>query len=113
MRLTRGYRIRSSGKQIRFCVLSLDKVLGMQTSKLREKRTEYIKVADDKKIVALYTLLEDEIESEYKWFEDEAFIAELEEDARKIDSGEEKVLTEEEAFAMFQAPIDKHKMAHV
>ena len=85
----------------------------METSELREKLTEYIKVADEKKVAALYTLLEDDIESEYKWYEDEAFIAELEEDARKIETGEEKVFTEEEAFAMFQDTIDKHKVAHV
>lgn len=85
----------------------------METNELREKLTEYIKVADEKKLEAIYTLLEDDIENEYKWYEDEAFVAELEEDARKIETGEDKVLTEEEAFAMFQKTIDKHKMTHV
>ena len=68
----------------------------MEANILRDKLTEYIKVADEKKLEAIYTLLEDDIEGEYKWYEDEAFVAELEEDARKIETGEEKTYTMEE-----------------
>ena len=74
----------------------------MEANELREKLTEYIKVADEKKLEAIYTLLEDDIENEYKWYEDAAFVGELDERVRKYDSGEEPGYTEEEAFAIIE-----------
>ena len=68
----------------------------METNALREKLTEYIKVADEKKVKALYTLLEDNIETDYKWYEDEAFVSELDERTRRLESGEDKGYTIEE-----------------
>ncbi len=68
----------------------------MEVNILREKLTDYIKVADEKKLEAIYTLLENDIEGEYKWYEDEAFVSQMEEDLRRMDSGEEPGFTMEE-----------------
>ena len=55
----------------------------MTATAIREKLYDYIKVADDKKLAAIYNLLEDQIEEYTDWHRDEAFIAEL--DARVQD----------------------------
>ena len=93
---------------IKVLFLSLNKFLTMEANELREKLTEYIQVADEKKLEAIYTLLEDEIEGEYKWYEDEAFVAELDERVRRYESGEEKGYTEEEAFAIIESKLKEH-----
>jgi len=52
----------------------------MTATALREKLYDYIKVADEKKLAAIYNLLEDQIVEFTDWHKDESFIAEL--DAR-------------------------------
>ena len=49
----------------------------MTTAVIRERLYDYIRVADDKKIEAIYTLLEDQIIPGNHWSEDEEFVAEL------------------------------------
>ena len=39
-------------------------------SSLRDKLYDYIRVADDKKLSAIYNLLENEIEETNKWWKD-------------------------------------------
>ena len=85
----------------------------METQELREKLTEYIKVADERKLTAIYTLVEDEIEADYNWWEDKAFVAEMEEDVRKIESGEEKAYSMEEVRAFMQKQKDERSVSHV
>ena len=48
----------------------------MTTTAIREKLQDYIKVADDKKIKAIYTILEDEITTETEWWNDNVFVKE-------------------------------------
>lgn len=62
----------------------------MQSQELREKLTAYIKVADDKNLEEIYKLVEDKINKDYRWWEDEAFVAELEEIDRRIEFGDDK-----------------------
>ena len=50
----------------------------MSTEIIREKLYSYIKVADDKKVKAIYTMLESEITTEVKWWNNHGFIKELE-----------------------------------
>ena len=85
----------------------------MEIGELREKLTGYIQVADERKLNALYTLLEDEIESEYKWWQDEGLLKEMDEEVRKLEAGEIKGYTEEEVYESLQAQIDKHHTVHV
>lgn len=86
----------------------------MEIQELREELITYIQLADEKKLEALHTLLlSEQEEEEGQWWKDEAFVAELKEEERKIKSGEIKGYTEEEANAMFHARIDKRKLEHV
>lgn len=67
----------------------------MTTSAIREKLVGYLKVADDKKLKAIYTLFEDEINSEINdW--DESFVQELEQRSKAVKSGTLKTYTWEE-----------------
>ncbi|RYY14350.1 MAG: hypothetical protein EOO04_30345 [Chitinophagaceae bacterium] len=50
----------------------------MSTSNIRHKLYDYIRVAEDRKVKAIYTMLEDEIEETYKYWNDQEFVADLE-----------------------------------
>lgn len=49
----------------------------MNTADVREKLYDYIRVADDKKVKAIYMMLEDDIAGELKWWEDNSIVKEL------------------------------------
>jgi hypothetical protein len=67
----------------------------MTTSVLRKKLTEYLKVADDKKIKAIYTMVEDEIDTMANdW--DEAFVKELNSRGKSFENGTAKTYSWEE-----------------
>jgi len=79
------------------------KVISMTTSVIREKLVNYLQVADEKKIKAIYTMVEDEINTiENDW--DEDFINELEARRRSFIDGTAKTYTWEETK---QAAIDR------
>jgi hypothetical protein len=46
----------------------------MNTAAIRDKLYDYIRVADDKKIKAIYMMLEDEIAEETEWRNNAAFV---------------------------------------
>jgi hypothetical protein len=68
----------------------------MTITAIREKLQDYIKTADDKKIKAIFTLVESDIENKYNWWEDEEFVAELDERVQNCVDGKEKGFTLEE-----------------
>ena len=47
--------------------------MAMTTSKIRSKLYEYIRVAEDKKVKAIYTMLEEEIEESHEYWKDKNF----------------------------------------
>jgi hypothetical protein len=49
----------------------------MTTNQIRERLQEYIRFADDKKVEAIYTIVENEINEELDLWNDQAFLAEL------------------------------------
>lgn len=53
----------------------------------RNKLYDYIRVADNKKINALFLLLEDEIEQTEKWWESRQFVEELDDCHEKMEKG--------------------------
>ncbi len=75
----------------------------MTTKAIREKLVKYLQVADDKKVKAIYTMVEDEINtSDNDW--DESFVAELYERSKSFADGTAKTFTWEETK---QAAIDR------
>ena len=67
----------------------------MTTTAIRKKLTDYLKTADDKKVKAIYTMVEDEIATEENnW--DPNFIKELNRRSRQFKSASAKIYTWEE-----------------
>ena len=77
----------------------------MTTTAIRKKLTDYLKIADDKKVKAIYTMVEDEIiTGENNW--DANFIKELNRRSRQFKNGSAKTYTWEETK---KAAIDNIK----
>jgi hypothetical protein len=49
----------------------------MTTAVIRQKLYDYIRVADDRKVKAIYTMLEGEVEEAFDFWNDKAFVDEL------------------------------------
>jgi len=71
----------------------------MTTSKIRNKLYEYIRVAEDKKVKAIYTMLEEEIEELHEYWKDKNFIAGLEKRSADFKSGKIKSVNWKDAKA--------------
>ena len=70
---------------------------------IRHKLYDYIRVADDKKLYAIYNLLENEIEDTSEWWKDKSFVAELDRRYEALESGKDKGFTTDQ----LEASIDK------
>jgi len=70
----------------------------MSTIEIRQKLFDYIRVADDKKVKAIYTMIEAEIEQETDIWTDE-FVEELNRRYSDLESGKVKGSTWEEVKA--------------
>ena len=62
----------------------------MTAAAVREKLYDYIRIADDKKVKAIYMMLEDEITEQAEWWKDHAFTKELDKRYKAWASGKEK-----------------------
>jgi hypothetical protein len=62
----------------------------MTIAAVRDKLYDYIRVADDKKVKAIYTMLEDDITQELQWWKDNAFTQELDRRYKAWENGSEK-----------------------
>jgi hypothetical protein len=62
----------------------------MNAAAIRDRLYDYIRVADDKKIKAIYMMLEDDIAEKAEWWKDAAFVSELEKEYEAWDSGKDK-----------------------
>ncbi len=62
----------------------------MKTSEIREKLHDYISVADEKKVKAIYTIVQADINEEYDPWHDKEFISELEERSTEYKTGKVK-----------------------
>ncbi len=77
----------------------------MTTKAIRQKLVDYLKVADDKKIKAIYTMVEDEINTtENDW--DEGYLEELDKRSKSFADGSAKTYSWEETK---QAAIERVK----
>ena len=68
----------------------------MTTAAIRQKLYEYIRVADVKKVKAIFTMVEDQL-PDYKWNEDKMFLAELDRRSAEFRSGKEPGIPWEES----------------
>jgi hypothetical protein len=73
------------------------------SASIRHKLYDYIRVADDKKLHAIYNLLENEIEETNEWWKDKRFVKELDRRYEALESGADKGFTVEK----LEASIDK------
>ena len=58
----------------------------MTTAAIRQKLYEYIRTADDKKVKAIFTIVEDDIK-DFDWKNDEAFLTELDKRSHEYKTG--------------------------
>jgi len=68
----------------------------MSTETIRERLHEYIRFADDKKVTAIYTMVESEIEEELDLWEDKDFLNELNDRLKEYENGNATTLSLEE-----------------
>lgn len=73
----------------------------MTTTAIRNKLYDYIRVAEDKKLQAIYNLLENEIEQTNKWWEDIEITKELDNRYKQLETGNDKGFTTSELTASF------------
>lgn len=66
------------------------------TLAIRHKLYDYIRVADDKKLSAIYHLLENDIEQTQEWWKDKAITQELDQRYKALEDGTDKGFTLEE-----------------
>ena len=78
----------------------------MSTADIRRKLVEYIRFADEKKIKAIYVILEDEIEEKHDIWTKE-FTEEMERRANDMESGKVKGISHEEFLKKAEARIKK------
>jgi len=71
----------------------------MTVAAIKEKLHDYISGADDEKVKALYTLLEDQIFPILNWWEDEDFVTELDERYKRLENGTDRGHTIDEVKA--------------
>ena len=68
----------------------------MSNTAIRNKLYDYIRVADDKKLSAIYNLLENEIEQTNEWWKDKKFTNELDRRYQVMENGSDKGVTVKE-----------------
>ena len=71
----------------------------MGSAEIRNKLYDYIRVADDKKLKAIYHLLEEEIEATNDWWKDKDLVAEMDARYEALKSGKDKGVTTEELIS--------------
>ncbi len=75
----------------------------MSAVTIREKLYDYIRFADEKKVKAIYTMVEGEISEELNLWDDPAFLNELDQRLAEYESGKVKGSTWTEVKAKAQA----------
>ena len=81
----------------------------MTTTAIRKRLTDYLQTADDKKVRAIYTMVEDEIETRENDYDEETY-RELELRSKSFADGTAKTLTWEDAK---KAAIDSIKIVNL
>ena len=80
----------------------------MNTSSIRQKLVDYLQVADDKKVEAIYSILEEEVEANTINWNDKHFVNELDKRTEEYKNGTIKVQSWEDAKAQVLGSIQNH-----
>jgi putative addiction module component (TIGR02574 family) len=75
----------------------------MSTATIRERLFEYIRFADDKKVGAIYTMVEDDIIERLDLWEDKDFLKEIDRRIEEIETGKVTGSTWEQVKARSKA----------
>ena len=67
--------------------------MGNSVTAIRHKLYDYIRVADDKKLHAIFNLLEDDIEQTNEWWHNKEFTQELDRRYTALENGTDKGFT--------------------
>ncbi len=89
--------------------LNLSKAITMTSITLRRKLKDYIEVADEKKIKAIYTMVEEDINANYEWWKDKELIAELDKRSSDIKTGKVKTIFWDDAKKKILGGKNGHK----
>lgn len=81
----------------------------METLAIKKKLHDYIEVAEEEKLKAIYTVLESDIEGFYDHWNDPEFVAEMDSRMKSIEDGTAKMLTMEEVMANAKMLIENSK----
>ena len=81
----------------------------MNTSSIRQKLVDYLQVADDKKLEAIYSILEGEIKKNVMNWEDTQLIKELDKRTADYKNGTVKAQSWDEAKAQILGSIQQQR----
>lgn len=81
----------------------------MKTEKIKQRLHRYIETANEKKLKAIYTMVEEEIEETNDLWNHEEFVAELEKREKEYLNGTAKPYSLEEAEARARQAVKKVK----
>jgi len=73
----------------------------MSTAEIREKLKEYIDVADEKKVQAIYTMVENDIFETKSIWDDDEFLNEMDRRLEELESGKVKGIRWEDVQSKF------------
>ncbi len=79
----------------------------MNTTDIRQKLHHYIETAQDKKVKAIYAMVEDEIQETYDYWNDEEFLSELRRRQESYISGQAKTYTVSETMREIKQAIKR------
>ena len=81
----------------------------MKPLELKEKLHHFIEIAQEKKLKAIYSLVEDEIKSNYDNWDDAVFIAEISKREQAYLNNASKTFTVEQSVARAKKAVKKIK----
>jgi len=81
----------------------------MSTTDIRQRLHHYIDTAQDKKVKAIFAIVENEIEETYDFWSDESFVAELQRREKSYLNGTSKTFTLEQTILRAKQAIKKSK----
>jgi beta-phosphoglucomutase-like phosphatase (HAD superfamily) len=81
----------------------------MKTAELKKKLHNYIDAAQEKKLKAIYTMIEEELDEINDFWEDDGFVAELERREKEYLDGKAKTYTVKATIAGVNKVIEKAK----